>query len=622
MSQHTFLKFLVWNIDGLVSKFDDPEFLHYVETFSFVCLVETFVDCFDFSRCLSNYEVYISPAKKLSKKGRKSGGVACLIQKRFCQFFKHIDSHYENIVVFKIEKELLGAERDVLLFNVYVPPSNSPYYDTAEDSNGIRMLERCIAEVMTSQGDCAVIICGDLNARTANLNTVDSNDIYDVRMDAISRERFSYDDNINDFGRTLLSLCIAFDLAILNGFLNSESGRYTFVSANGSSVVDYCIVSRDLLPLFLSLHITESVASPHMCLELMVQSKGLCRRRPNQNIHVSSKIVWNGNCTDVYVNNLCTSLCESGMWEYIEQSNFDVNFATETLTRCMIDAADFLEKMVVSRQGQRNLWFDKECVLAKKSACRHLRRYQRSRADEDKLSYIRHRRAYKTLLRTKKSNYRNFMTERITNNVQDSGMFWKQIRLLNGRRRVIGDISLEVWVQHFRSVLSTSISFITTTERSVMPRSETPNLETSILDSPIDASEISSAISQFKANKAPGTDRILSEMFKCSKKHILPYLVRLFNTIYDGAVFPKLWEESVIVPIYKKGDCNDPDNYRGVSLISTFAKIFLHVLGTRLQQWTEENNLIREEQAGFRRRYSTSDNIFLTQHYSKFFEET
>ena len=135
----------------------------------------------------------------------------------------------------------------------------------------------------------------------------------------------------------------------MNGFLNSESGRYTFVSANGSCVVDYCIVSRGLLPSFLSYHGIDGFATR---LELMVQSKGICRRRPTQNIHVSS--VWNRNCTDVYVNNLCTSLCESGMWDYTEQSNFNVNFATETLTCCMINAADFLEKVVVSRQGQRN----------------------------------------------------------------------------------------------------------------------------------------------------------------------------------------------------------------------------------------------------------------------------
>ena len=579
--------------------------------FSFVCLVETFVDCFDFSLCLSKFEAYISPAKKLSEKGRKSGGVVCLIQKRFCRFFNYIDSNYENIVVFRVDKELFGAERDVLLFNVYVPPINSPYYESGEESNGIRMLERCIEEVLIDQSDCAVIICGDLNARTANFNTVDSIDIYDVRTEVTNRERFSYDYILNDFGRTLLSLCTAFDLAILNGFLNSESGKYTFVSSNGSSVVDYCIVSRDLLPLCLSLRITESVASPHMCLELMVQSKELHSRRLDQNVHASNEIVWNNGCTEMYVNNLCERLCESRMWEYTEQSNFNVNFATETLTCCMIDAADFLERVEVTRRGQRNPWFDKDCVLAKRSVCRQLRRYQRSRADEDRLSYTRHRRAYKSLLRVKKGNYRNFMTDMITSNIQNSGMFWKQIRSLNGRRRVLGDISPEAWFQHFRSVLSTPNSCFSETQRAVIPRRDAQYFDTSILDSPIDASEVSSAISQLKANKAPGADRILSEMIKCSKTYILPYLVKLFNAIYDEAVFPKLWEESVIVPIYKKGDCNDPDNYRGVSLISTFAKVFLHVLGTRLQQWTEENNLIREEQAGFRKGYCTFDNIFV-----------
>ena len=75
--------------------------------------------------------------------------------------------------------------------------------------------------------------------------------------------------------------------------------------------------------------------------------------------------------------------------------------------------------------------------------------------------------------------------------------------------------------------------------------------------------------------------------------------------------FKKKWSMSIVVPIYKKGDRNDPNSYRGISLTSILSKVFVHVLSSRLKSWAEVNELICEEQAGFRSGYSTVDNIFV-----------
>ena len=54
----------------------------------------------------------------------------------------------------------------------------------------------------------------------------------------------------------------------------------------------------------------------------------------------------------------------------------------------------------------------------------------------------------------------------------------------------------------------------------------------------------------------------------------------------------------------------DPGNFRGVSLINSISKIFTGILTNRLQKWSEENTVLDESQAGFRKNYSTIDNIF------------
>ena len=68
-----------------------------------------------------------------------------------------------------------------------------------------------------------------------------------------------------------------------------------------------------------------------------------------------------------------------------------------------------------------------------------------------------------------------------------------------------------------------------------------------------------------------------------------------------------------MVPVYKKGNENDTNNYRGITLISCMGKLFTSILNRRLLKWDEENNVITDAQFGFRRGNSTIDAIFILQ---------
>ena len=60
---------------------------------------------------------------------------------------------------------------------------------------------------------------------------------------------------------------------------------------------------------------------------------------------------------------------------------------------------------------------------------------------------------------------------------------------------------------------------------------------------------------------------------------------------------PQQWKESIIVPVYEKGDKTDCSNYRGISLVSTTYKIIFNVLMSRLTPYAEESIGVR--QCGF-----------------------
>ena len=92
---------------------------------------------------------------------------------------------------------------------------------------------------------------------------------------------------------------------------------------------------------------------------------------------------------------------------------------------------------------------------------------------------------------------------------------------------------------------------------------------------------------------------------------MLHAFTKLFNLVFASGFIPDEWSLGFISPIYKnKGDKASPDNYRGITILSCFGKLFTSVLNDRLNQYLEIMNILNEEQAGFRKNYSTTDHIF------------
>ena len=94
---------------------------------------------------------------------------------------------------------------------------------------------------------------------------------------------------------------------------------------------------------------------------------------------------------------------------------------------------------------------------------------------------------------------------------------------------------------------------------------------------------------------------------------ILPIIHKLFNLLFSYGEFPEAWSNSIIVPPHKKGDVNEPVNYRGISLLDIFRKLYASILNRRITFYTNIYNKITESQAGFRENYSTTDNAFILQ---------
>ena len=80
----------------------------------------------------------------------------------------------------------------------------------------------------------------------------------------------------------------------------------------------------------------------------------------------------------------------------------------------------------------------------------------------------------------------------------------------------------------------------------------------------------------------------------------------------NTGIVPTDWCIGLICPIYKiRRQRNDPDNYRGITLLSCIGKLFTSCLNHILCSYIECQQIIGNEQAGFRSRYSIIDHIFV-----------
>jgi len=62
----------------------------------------------------------------------------------------------------------------------------------------------------------------------------------------------------------------------------------------------------------------------------------------------------------------------------------------------------------------------------------------------------------------------------------------------------------------------------------------------------------------------------------------------LIISIWNKDELPEVWKESIMVPIYKKGDKTDCSNYRSISLLPTTYKVLSNILLSRLTPYAEE----------------------------------
>ena len=92
-------------------------------------------------------------------------------------------------------------------------------------------------------------------------------------------------------------------------------------------------------------------------------------------------------------------------------------------------------------------------------------------------------------------------------------------------------------------------------------------------------------------------------------------LLSLFNLVWNNEYVPTYRREGCILSLFKKGDREDPGNYRGITLVCVIGKLYSRLINNHLLKYLELNNKLHEGQGGFRVGTSCVDKFFPLMNY-------
>lgn len=121
----------------------------------------------------------------------------------------------------------------------------------------------------------------------------------------------------------------------------------------------------------------------------------------------------------------------------------------------------------------------------------------------------------------------------------------------------------------------------------------------------ISPSEIVSVVNTMQAKSTTGCDKVSSVILKRCIDLISGPLAKIFNLSFHTATYPDVLKLARIVPIYKHGDQNLPENYRPISVLSCVNTLFEKLIAKRVTEFLHREEILTSCQHGFRVKRST-----------------
>lgn len=232
----------------------------------------------------------------------------------------------------------------------------------------------------------------------------------------------------------------------------------------------------------------------------------------------------------------------------------------------------------------------------------------------------------KSVAESVKIDKSNYYIKRFSDSKNNCRAQWRLVNELVGacggaKSEIVKIISNNVTYDKSQDIANIMNSFFITAPIRIIDRSIT-DTDARISDSlhsnyvnkslflfPVTGLEVFRVINSLKNNKSKAFDGITTSCIKRISLNIVDILTVLINRCLALGIFPACLKLAIVIPVYKKGSKTDPNNYRPISLVSVFSKIFEKILKTRLEEFLNKINFFNRDQFGFTSGCSTEDAI-------------
>ncbi|XP_071128788.1 uncharacterized protein [Mytilus edulis] len=471
----------------------------------------------------------------------------------------------------------------VLLYDSesYVPPANSSYTKKL-DFDIIDQIEKDIVSYK-SKGD--ILFCGDLNARTSTEEDYIAQDssrylplFESYKPDNQIRFRKNCDETLDSRGKEIIDLCISNQMRVVNGrCMGDLLGHFTCFNTHGKSTVDYLIANERLFNQILYFRVSEFVSTFSDChckISWEILAKYQITETQSNNLHAAPvNFRWTEDSPLKFQQALLSPDNQQKISSFLindsDCSSEDINKKAQDLCDIFLSAAKIsLVTPKKNKKGSRpqKKWFDSDLFKMRKNVISLGKIYSRYPKDPViKGRYYKYFRIYNKCRKVKYKQFINSMLQKLdTLRVENPKQYWKLINDIQDSKKenCSSQIDSDTWANHFRNLHSAidNTFYSRLNQLEMILNDKEKSLVFNDLDNDISKKEISDAIASLKSGKACGPDWISNEMLKYSQSYLIGCLYKLFNLCLKNSVYPKIWADGFISPIFKSDDPCDPSN--------------------------------------------------------------
>ena len=244
------------------------------------------------------------------------------------------------------------------------------------------------------------------------------------------------------------------------------------------------------------------------------------------------------------------------------------------------------------------------------------RKMKRNRSDSNLQLYRKFRNRVTNEIKKSKLNY---FHDYFSTNCQNMKKLWVGIKSIisnkgfvpasvgkiKDKEEIISDTTKisNIFNEYFVNVAENITKTLPNITESPINYLDNKNLN-SIFLSPVDHIEVENEISRLDSSKSSGPHSIPINLLKILGPYISNSLATLINQSFFKGIFPNQLKVAKVIPVFKKGDTETKSNYRPISLLPVFSKLYEKLMYKRLYSFITHNKIIYPLQFGFQENHS------------------